>query len=103
MEDFPIDWNNDRYITQLYNRMLDRLQFVRSRDTEKGGMDKLPPDAAESIRSVAKSIFNKSQNSSTIKPVADANMDIVVRGKRIAQHAKKLVIASKTHMGFGKS
>ena len=103
LPDFPIDWDENHYVTQLYNRMLDRLQFVRSRDTEKGGMDRLPPDAAESLRSVAKSIFNKSQDSSTIKPVADANMEIVVRGKRIAQHAKKLVIASKTHMGFGKN
>ena len=103
LEDFPIDWNSDVYITQLYNRMLDRLQYVRSRETEKNGMDKLPADAIECLRRAAKKIFNKSHDTASIKPVADANMEIVVRGRRIAQHAKKLVIASKTHMGFVKS
>lgn len=103
LKDFPIDWNSDRYITQLYNRMLDRLQFVRSRETEKGGMDKLPADAAESLRRVARRIFNKSHDISGIKPVADSNMEIAVRGRRIAEHAKKLVIASRTHMGFVKN
>lgn len=100
VENFPVSFGDDVYITHLYNRFMDRLQFIRSRDTEKGGMDKLPPDAAESLRIVAKSIFNKAKDSSGIKPIADTNMEIMVRGRKIAEHAKKLVNTSRNHMGF---
>lgn len=95
LEDFRIDFSDDVYITQLYNRFIDRLQFIRSRETEKGGMDRLPPDAAESLKNVAKNIFNMAKDSSGIKPVAESNMEIVIRGRRIAEHAKKLVNASR--------
>lgn len=100
VEGFPVNFGDDVYITHLYNRFMDRLQFIRSRDTEKGGMDKLPPDAAESLRIVAKSIFNKAKDSSGIKPIADTNMEIMVRGRKIAEHARKLVNTSRKHMGF---
>lgn len=95
LEDFRIDFSDDVYITQLYNRFIDRLQFIRSRETEKGGMDRLPPDAAESLKNVAKNIFNMAKDSSGIKPVAESNVEIVIRGRRIAEHAKKLVNASR--------
>jgi phosphoenolpyruvate carboxykinase (ATP) len=32
--------------------MNDRMQFVKSRQTELGGMDALPPDALNAIQSV---------------------------------------------------
>lgn len=58
-------------------------------------MDRLPPDAAESLKNVAKNIFNMAKDSSGIKPVAESNVEIVIRGRRIAEHAKKLVNASR--------
>ena len=36
--------------------MNDRLQFIKSRETEKGGMDALPPDAMQAVESVIKAI-----------------------------------------------
>lgn len=49
---FDADFKNWSYKQQFINRMNDRLQFVKSRATEKGGMDALPPDAAEAIETV---------------------------------------------------
>lgn len=43
---YELDFTNWSYKQQLMKRMKDRLDFVKSRDTEKGGMDALPLDAA---------------------------------------------------------
>lgn len=40
------------YVAQLKARMLDRAKFVASRETFKGGFDKLPDDALEAINKV---------------------------------------------------
>lgn len=45
MPDFKIDFNDKNYKDQLRARFQDRLNFVNSRDTERGGIDKLPEDA----------------------------------------------------------
>ncbi len=45
MPDFKIDLNDKNYREQLKARFQDRLNFVKSRDTERGGIDKLPEDA----------------------------------------------------------
>ena len=45
MPDFKIDLNDKNYRDQLRARFQDRLNFVKSRDTERGGIDKLPEDA----------------------------------------------------------
>ena len=100
VDGFEVVWD-DSYIVQLYNRMLDRLTFVRSREIEKAGMDRLPQDAAESLRSAAKAIYARAQDTSVIKPIADSNMELMIRGKRIAQHAKKLVNTSRKHIIIG--
>ena len=92
---------DDAYIVQLYNRILDRLTFVRSREIEKAGMDRLPVDAAESLRTVAKAIYAKAHDTSTMKPISDSDMELTIRGKRIAQHAKKLVNTSRKHIIIG--
>jgi phosphoenolpyruvate carboxykinase (ATP) len=49
---FETDFNNWTYRQQFVNRMKDRMAFVKSRETELGGMDRLPPDAAEALRRV---------------------------------------------------
>lgn len=96
VEGFEADFD-DSYIMNLYNRMLDRLTFVRSRDIEKAGIDKLPSDAAASIRKVAKSIYRMAEDTTNMKPIDDSDMEIQIRGKRIAAHARKLVGTSRKH------
>ena len=49
---FEADFTNWTYKQLFINRMNDRLKFVKSRDTEKGGMDALPPDALQAIQVV---------------------------------------------------
>lgn len=53
---FVPDFSNEAYRTQFINRMNDRLKFVKSRETEKGGVDALPQDAVHSIESVIAAI-----------------------------------------------
>ena len=92
---------DDAYIVQLYNRMLDRLAFVRSREVEKGGMDRLPTDAADALRTVSKAIYSMAHDKSGIKPIADANMELVTKGNRITKGMKKLVNASRKRTPAG--
>ena len=49
---FDVDFKNWTFKQQFINRMNDRLQFIKSRQTELGGMDALPPDALNAIQSV---------------------------------------------------
>ncbi len=49
---FDVDFKNWTFKQQFINRMNDRMQFVKSRQTELGGMDALPPDALNAIQSV---------------------------------------------------
>ncbi len=49
---FEPDLNDENYLQQLKARMLDRLNFVQSRETFKGGYDKLPEDALQAIEKV---------------------------------------------------
>lgn len=51
-EGYVPDLNDPDYIKALKARMNDRLEFVKSRDTFKGGYDKLPGDALEAIQKV---------------------------------------------------
>ena len=51
-EGFEPDFTNKEYVEQLKARMQDRVNFVKSRDTVKGGFDKLPSDALEAIQNV---------------------------------------------------
>jgi len=53
---FVPDFSSKDYVTQLKARMQDRIEFVRSRDVEKGGYDKLPSDALEAIEKVVKEV-----------------------------------------------
>lgn len=51
-EGFVPDLNDPEYLAQLKARMNDRLEFVKSRETFKGGFDQLPEDAYQAIKKV---------------------------------------------------
>ena len=53
-EGFVPDLNDPAYVEQLIARMQDRVKFVQSRETVKGGFDKLPEDALQAIEKVVK-------------------------------------------------
>ncbi|HWT74728.1 MAG TPA: phosphoenolpyruvate carboxykinase (ATP) [Mobilitalea sp.] len=51
-EGFVPNLQDKDYKTQLVARMKDRIAFVESRETDKGGFDKLPADALEALKKV---------------------------------------------------
>lgn len=51
-EGFVPDMKDPEYLGQLKARMMDRVNFVKSRDEFKSGFDKLPKDALEAIQKV---------------------------------------------------
>jgi phosphoenolpyruvate carboxykinase (ATP) len=51
-EGFVPDLNNADYVAQLKARMQDRVDYVKSRDEEKGGFDKLPAEALTSLEKI---------------------------------------------------
>ncbi len=51
-EGFVPNLADAEYKAQLKARMLDRIEFVESRETEKGGFDKLPEDALAALKKV---------------------------------------------------
>lgn len=56
VDGFGADFNNFEYAEEFKKRMQDRINFVKSRETEKAGLDKLPPDALEALENVIKQI-----------------------------------------------
>ncbi len=46
------DFSDANYKQQFINRMNDRMKFVKSRETEKGGIDKLPQRLAAKCRTL---------------------------------------------------
>ena len=55
-EGFVPNLDDADYKSQLVARMKDRIEFVQSRDTEKGGFDKLPAEALEALKKVVAEI-----------------------------------------------
>ena len=53
---FVPDLNDKKYVEQLKARMLDRVKFVESRDTVKGGFDKLPQEALDAVNKVVNAL-----------------------------------------------
>ena len=49
---FEVDFTNWTYKQHFINRMNDRLKFIKSCETDNGGMDALPPEAQEALKSV---------------------------------------------------
>ena len=56
IEGFDTSFSNADYAKQFKARMNDRIEFVKSRETEKAGRDKLPADALEALNSVINEI-----------------------------------------------
>ena len=54
IEGFDASFSNKEYAAEFVARMNDRVNFVKSRETEKAGIDKLPADALEALESVVK-------------------------------------------------
>ena len=54
IEVFDASFDNKEYAEQFKARMQDRIAFVKSRETEKNGIDKLPADALEALENVVK-------------------------------------------------
>jgi len=52
IEGFAADFSDPKYKEQFSARMNDRIRFVKERETEKGGFDKLPPEALEVLEEV---------------------------------------------------
>lgn len=49
VEGFGADLNDFTYAQEFKKRLQDRIDFIKSRETEKAGLDKLPPDALEAL------------------------------------------------------
>ena len=56
IEGFIPDFSDEKYRQQFINRMNDRMKFVKSRETEKGGIDRLPQDAMDALEKVITNI-----------------------------------------------
>ena len=56
IEGFEAHFENKEYADQFKARMQDRINFVKSRETEKAGLDKLPADALEALEKVINEI-----------------------------------------------
>lgn len=56
IEGYVPDFSDSEYKKQFTARMNDRVEFIKSRKTARGGFDKLPDDALEAIEKVIKEI-----------------------------------------------
>ena len=56
IEGFDASFDNKEYAEQFSKRMSDRIEFVKSRKTEKGGKDELPEEALQALENVIKEI-----------------------------------------------
>lgn len=54
IEGFNTSFSDKEYANQFVARMKDRINFVKTRETEKAGMDKLPADALQALEAVVK-------------------------------------------------
>ena len=54
IDGFDASFDNKEFAEQFKARMQDRIAFVKSRETEKNGIDKLPADALEALENVVK-------------------------------------------------
>jgi phosphoenolpyruvate carboxykinase (ATP) len=55
-EGFVPDMQDEKYVSQLKARMIDRVSEIKSFEHEKGGYDKLPDDALEAIEKVVEEL-----------------------------------------------
>lgn len=62
IEGFDTSFSNKEYAQQFIARMNDRIEFIKSRETEKAGKDALPTDALEALQAV----INEANNLATV-------------------------------------
>lgn len=56
IEGFDANFDNKEYAQEFKKRMQDRIDFIKSRETEKAGLDKLPTDALTALENVISQI-----------------------------------------------
>lgn len=56
IEGFNADLSDNVYSEEFKKRMMDRVNFIKSRETQKAGLDKLPADALEALENVVNQI-----------------------------------------------
>lgn len=56
IDGFDASFSNREYAEQFVARMNDRIAFVKSRETEKAGLDKLPSDALDALEAVVREV-----------------------------------------------
>lgn len=56
IDGFGAHFSDFEYAEEFRKRMQDRINFIKSRETEKAGLDKLPPDALEALQNVINQI-----------------------------------------------
>ncbi|MBF8982736.1 phosphoenolpyruvate carboxykinase (ATP) [Lutibacter sp. B2] len=56
IDGFVPEMNNKKYMQELLERMEDRIEFIESRNVEKEGRDRLPEEATEALKKMAKEI-----------------------------------------------
>lgn len=56
VEGFGADFNDFSYTQEFKRRLQDRIDFIKSRETEKAGLDKLPPDALEALEKIVQQV-----------------------------------------------
>jgi len=56
IEGFEATFTDADYSEQFVKRMYDRIEFIKSRDLAKAGMDKLPADALEALENVVSQV-----------------------------------------------
>lgn len=56
VEGFEANFSNSEYADEFKKRMQDRVNFIKSRENEKAGLDKLPSDALEALENVISQI-----------------------------------------------
>ncbi|GKX32247.1 phosphoenolpyruvate carboxykinase [Vallitalea longa] len=56
IEGFVPDMKDTEYVNQLKARMVDRVNFVKSTETDKGGFNKLPKEALEALQDIVKEL-----------------------------------------------
>lgn len=57
IDGFSTDLSDKAYSEEFKKRMMDRVNFIKSRETEKDGLDKLPADALEALEKVVNQIL----------------------------------------------
>ncbi|MDD2205953.1 MAG: phosphoenolpyruvate carboxykinase (ATP) [Aminobacterium sp.] len=62
IDDFSVSLNDVNYKKEIFARIKDRIAFVKSRESERGGVDKLPREALETLQSLTRELGYPGEN-----------------------------------------